>query len=364
MFCLRSSFKSIVVLSIVVLLFCLPLLLASGQDSKTGDQDLSGVWDQFTGEWVRYADDWILTKNITRGQEVFTRQNQYGTPDFEYVNPMKIENSNGIYLFTKLDPDTQKPIYQGGFKLSSPNGAAAQPSAGTTSAPWARNGLFYEMSAGILADHEGKPQVWEFRRSDDPVFQLHQACRDGNVDKIKVLLDGGLDVDSMMWDSYTPLAYAAAGGHIDAVNLLLDSGAEINQQGRFGKTALNHAIGGGNQDVCALLIQRGAQLDIPNQNGANLFHEAAFWGQPAMIPFLIEKKIDLHHASKAGDSPLMYAIARASRAEDTEKQATFLRCAQAFVEAGADPDQKNNKGDTPRSYAEASEFAPVKDFFK
>lgn len=344
MFCLRSSFKSIVVLSIVVLLFCLPLLLASGQDSKTGDQDLSGVWDQFTGEWVRYADDWILTKNITRGQEVFTRQNQYGTPDFEYVNPMKIENSNGIYLFTKLDPDTQKPIYQGGFKL--------------------RNGLFYEMSAGILADHEGKPQVWEFRRSDDPVFQLHQACRDGNVDKIKVLLDGGLDVDSMMWDSYTPLAYAAAGGHIDAVNLLLDSGAEINQQGRFGKTALNHAIGGGNQDVCALLIQRGAQLDIPNQNGANLFHEAAFWGQPAMIPFLIEKKIDLHHASKAGDSPLMYAIARASWAEDTEKQATFLRCAQAFVEAGADPDQKNNKGDTPRSYAEASEFAPVKDFFK
>ena len=83
MFCLRSSFKSI-----VVLLFCLPLLLASGQDSKTGDQDLSGVWDQFTGEWVRYADDWILTKNITRGQEVFTRQNQYGTPDF--VGPVVV----------------------------------------------------------------------------------------------------------------------------------------------------------------------------------------------------------------------------------------------------------------------------------
>ena len=338
MFYLRSSFKS------VVFLFCLPLIFASAQDSETGDPEISGVWDQFTGEWVRYSGDWILTKKITPGQEIFTRHDQYGTPDFEHVNPMKIENSNGIYLFTKLDPDTQKPIYKGGFKL--------------------QGGLFYEMSAGIMAEHKGKPQIWEFRRSDDPVFQLHEACRKGNVAKIKVLLDGGLDVGSTMWSSYTPLAYAAAGGHVDAVNLLLDSGAEIDQQGRFQKTALNHAIGGGSQDVCELLIQRGARLDILNQNGANLFHEAAFWGQPAMIPFLIKNKIDIHHASKAGDSPLMYAINRARWIEDAEKQKIFLQCAQALVDAGADPDQKNNKGDTPRSYAEASEFAPVKEFFK
>ena len=343
MFNLRSSFKS------VVFLFCLNLVFASAQDSETEDSEMSEVWDQFTGEWVRYSGDWILTKKIAPGQEILTRHDQYGSLDFEHLNPMKIENANGIYFFTKLDPDTEKPIYKGGFKL--------------------QGGLFYEMSAGIMAEHKGKPQIWEFRRSDDPVFQLHEACRDGNVAKIKVLLDGGLDVDSMIrtngqWSSYTPLAYAAAGGHVDAVNLLLDSGAEIDQQGRFQKTALNHAIGGGSQDACELLIQRGARLDILNQNGANLCHEAAFWGQPAMIPFLIRNKVDIHHAGKAGDSPLMYAIHRARWIKDEEKKKIFLQCAQALVDAGADPDQKNNKGDTPRSYAEASEFAPVKDFFK
>ena len=338
MFFLRSSFKS------VVFLFCLPPVFANAQDSETGTQELPGVWDQFTGEWVRYSGDWILTKKITAGQEIFTRHDQYGTPDFEHVNPMKIENSNGIYLFNKLDPDTHKPIYKGGFKL--------------------QGGLFYEMSAGIMAEHKGKPQIWEFRRSDDPVFQLHEACRVGNVAEIKVLLDGGLDVGSVMWGSYTPLAYAAAGGHVDAVNLLLDSGAEIDQQGRFQKTALNHAIGGGSQDVCELLIRRGARLDIPNQNNANLLHEAAFWGQPTMIPFLVNKKIDIHHLSKGGDSPLMYAIVRASSTEDPEKQKIFLRCAQALADAGADPDQSNHKGDTPRSYAAACEYVPVKDFFK
>lgn len=324
----------------------LPLSLlnttARAQEEKeavTTDQ----AWESLSGHWIRYSGDNIMHKVITKGQEKIFGTSQYGKPRFEAVNPMVLSKEGNIFYFTKLDPESKEPVYKGAFKV--------------------HDDVYYEYSRGLFADAGGKPRLWENVRIEDPVAQLHIACREGDTDKILELLASGVSPNETLESSYTPLAYAAAAGHLDAVQLLLEKGANINQKARFGKTPLNHAVGGGSIAACDLLIKRGASLAEQNFNGGNLMHEAAFWGQPKMIPFFLEKGIDINEGNTGGATPLLYSTYRANGVKTDEQRAPYLECIRVLLANGADPDIQSSKGDSARSVANKSEIKALKELF-
>jgi hypothetical protein len=82
----------------------------------------------------------------------------------------------------------------------------------------------------------------------------------------KFLLDNGMDPDHMNWREFTLLHDMAFTGEVEKARLLLDHGADINAiDGEYSSTPLGYAARWGNKDMAALLLERGAD---PNQAGA------------------------------------------------------------------------------------------------
>lgn len=84
-------------------------------------------------------------------------------------------------------------------------------------------------------------------------FALGNAAKEGNVERVRSLLDVGVDVDASL-AGRSPLMHAAAEGYVDCVRLLLQRGANANALDTAGQTAKDLAAAGGHADVVQLLL--------------------------------------------------------------------------------------------------------------
>jgi uncharacterized protein len=76
------------------------------------------------------------------------------------------------------------------------------------------------------------------------------------------LLTNGMDPDHMNWREFTLLHDMAFTGEVEKARLLLDHGADINAiDGEYSSTPLGYAARWGNKDMVALLLERGADPD-------------------------------------------------------------------------------------------------------
>ncbi len=101
---------------------------------------------------------------------------------------------------------------------------------------------------------------------------LMLAAQGGHVEIMKLLIDGGAELNARQSRRWTSLMYAAEGGHGDAVALLLAKGAD---------TALKHEGG----DTAAVMAGKRKDYAIARQiNNALKDHGLAFFqkGQQAM----------------------------------------------------------------------------------
>lgn len=91
--------------------------------------------------------------------------------------------------------------------------------------------------------------------------QLHIAADDGNLDKVKEMVEGGYDInafdDSL---SFTPLHHAVNSGHIEVVKYLLSVGADVNahEEEKIGETPLGEVAAECTYEMAELLVQAGA----------------------------------------------------------------------------------------------------------
>lgn len=72
---------------------------------------------------------------------------------------------------------------------------------------------------------------------------LYVIVKGGDVEMVKLLLEGGADVNARNPDDRAALHTAAEGGHIDMAKLLLEKGAYVNSKDLAGRTALHAAAG-------------------------------------------------------------------------------------------------------------------------
>jgi ankyrin repeat protein len=56
---------------------------------------------------------------------------------------------------------------------------------------------------------------------------LHHACKSGNRDVVKYLIEKGADVKAKAWDNSTPLHIACESGNLDLVKYLVEHGADV-----------------------------------------------------------------------------------------------------------------------------------------
>jgi ankyrin repeat protein len=91
------------------------------------------------------------------------------------------------------------------------------------------------------------------------VKSLLDAVYEGDLQRVKSVLDQGADVNAKDIDGWTALMYASLNGYADIVKYLIDHGADINVKNKYGETALLLASKHDYQDIVALLESHGAK---------------------------------------------------------------------------------------------------------
>src|SRR6266571_9373673 len=80
--------------------------------------------------------------------------------------------------------------------------------------------------------------VWADRNAD-----LQSAAKSGDIERVKILLEQGADVNARNAIGAAPLHEAAWSGNIDLVELLLARGADVDERhAEAGSTPLHYAV--------------------------------------------------------------------------------------------------------------------------
>jgi protein arginine N-methyltransferase 2 len=86
---------------------------------------------------------------------------------------------------------------------------------------------------------------------------LCEAAKNGDVDKVKSLINSGIDVTYFDSNGLTPLMHAAKHGHAAIVKDLLEAGAPWNALSPSNISAGDFAMEAGNQDAFETLLNAG-----------------------------------------------------------------------------------------------------------
>ena len=98
-------------------------------------------------------------------------------------------------------------------------------------------------------------------------MDLYNAAKDGNLERVQLLLGQGTDKDMVGGgEGETPLFAACANGHLAIAQLLVEQGADMEKT-YVSWTPLNIASNNGHLDVVRYLLEQGADRDKANANG-------------------------------------------------------------------------------------------------
>ncbi len=111
---------------------------------------------------------------------------------------------------------------------------------------------------------------------------------DANIDIIKVLLNNGADINTQVFNGFTPLISASDGNNIEIVKLLLEYGADINKQTGSKGTALILAAVKNNVEIVKILLEHGADVNIVEITGATALDIAEANNNQKIVNLLLE----------------------------------------------------------------------------
>ena len=106
---------------------------------------------------------------------------------------------------------------------------------------------------------------------------LHFAASEGDLSKVKELIDQGHDLNAFDDLSWTPLHHAVREEKYNVVKYLILAGADVNahEEERIGETPLGEVAGNCKFKMAKLLIEAGADPTIPGWMQVTALHRAS-----------------------------------------------------------------------------------------
>jgi len=191
---------------------------------------------------------------------------------------------------------------------------------------------------------------------------LGLAARDGRMDVVRLLLEGGARINNQDSHGQTPLFLAATHCQHEVVRVLLEADAALELPTIQGQTPLFGAAIKGDAKIVLMLIHAGASYDVtadittgagrfsptPGSVRSPVLHAATRHRKTDMVAVLLEAKANVDLQDARGDTAL--ALAAYNHDLDTT---TLL------VDVGANPTLVNNMGCTPMQQADLHPFPSV-----
>mgnify|MGYP002518656156 FL=1 len=145
---------------------------------------------------------------------------------------------------------------------------------------------------------------------------LIKACKDGDLDTVKKLIENGANVNAKNHYGWTALIEASMSGHLKIVQYLVelekDKKVDIDAKDNDGSTALIWASRDGHSETVKYLLEKGACINAKNDSGNTALIEASYSGNLETVQYILAevkkgKKVDIDAKNNDGFSALMFA---------------------------------------------------------
>lgn len=144
--------------------------------------------------------------------------------------------------------------------------------------------------------------------SSQLVQELAEASEDGNVDKIKNLVEGGADVNARGARGINPLFFALREQEYEAFVALLQLGADPNQHWESGTTIMHLAAKFGDHRYLSAAIEYGGDINVKNSiDSKTPLFDATTPQAKESVDFLLGVGADPNVQDGQGYTPLMQA---------------------------------------------------------
>ena len=156
---------------------------------------------------------------------------------------------------------------------------------------------------------------------------------------VRVLIEGGADVNHQDRNNRTALLSAASSGYEKCVELLIKGGADVNQRIMWKRTALSIAAYEGHIKCVELLISVGADVNSRDAYGMTPLMDASRRGHHECVKKLLTAGSDVNTHNN-GETSLLYAAAMGN-----------AKCVKILIRAGANVNTRNCFGAAAWSFA-------------
>ena len=134
---------------------------------------------------------------------------------------------------------------------------------------------------------------------------IHEISAKGYTKLLKILIDGGINVDLPDKDKRTALHFAAANNKLQAVKILFKNGALLNSTDYLKNTPLHY--GGIHLNILNFLLENGAEINIKNSEGMTPLHFSAPIIDEQCLKKFIDAGVNLDEIDSSGRTALHIA---------------------------------------------------------
>lgn len=173
------------------------------------------------------------------------------------------------------------------------------------------------------------------------------------------------EIEHYLFAGDTPLHAAAACYRIEFARELINKGADVAARNRRGAEPLHYAADGGpglrtwnpqaQTEMITFLIKKGANPNTLDKSGVAPLHRAVRQRCAGAVHSLLRNGAAVRLKNKSGSTPLHLAVQNTGRGgTGSPESKTFQReIIELLLKAGADPQDRDARGKTPRQCAQS-----------